>query len=466
MSPEERSPDGCSRRHVLRAAGLLLAGTVPDRVTAQSNQDDRHQQRLHWRQDTGGGVFSSPVVRDGTVVVGSQAGSVVAIDTADGTTEWTFETGGPVNSSPLVVTIDAEESNDQEQSQRSIVIVGSDDQQLYALDAQTGDQFWAFETNGRVQASPTIADGTVYVSSDNDGIYAIEAATGEKEWYIEDSAVMLSSPTVVGETVFVRSDTLIALDIENGWERWEYEIGSGTFSSPTVAGETVYIGDREIQGGTSQSGGNIHAIDPRTGNRRFRVETEEFIDSTPTVSSIEPSSARATERTETVFVGGWSNAVGKSDDSGSVFAIDAVTGSQRWQVETGGRVLSSPTTAGGVVFVGSWDNSLYALDANSGETRWQFETDGKVSSSPVVVDGTVFVGGMDGYLYAIDAGVSGSSTDSRVRQRLYPDETERSGDTLIPGGELDTPSRLATGVGAAGGLLSGLGLLYRSRSRD
>ncbi len=463
MSPEDAHT--YSRRSVLRAGGLALAGGAVARVSGS-------QQRLHWRYPTGGAVFSSPTVWDETVFVGSQGGGVYAVDSATGTLEWEFKTDKPVNSSPLVAAVDAGENEERatdqhgqlETEQRTVVIVGCDDSYLYALDAETGELYWEFETGGRIQATPRIRDETVYVTSDHDGVYTIDASTGEQRWYVEKSAVMHSSPTVVGETLFVRAGNLLALDIESGWERWEYEIGSGTFSSPTVVGDTVYVGDRETRVGEPGSHGNIHAVDARSGDRRFRIETDEFIDSSPTVSVVEPETARATASSETVFVGGWFNTIGETEEHGSVFAVDAVTGSERWRVQTDGRVLSSPTTAGGVVFVGSWDHGLYALDSATGEQRFRFETDDKISSSPVVVDGTVFVGGMDGHLYGIDAGVDGSSTDSRVRGRLDSVQLREEDRSLIPGGQLGSSSQFAIGAGAVGGLLSGLGLLYNSRS--
>ncbi|MEI6842439.1 MAG: PQQ-binding-like beta-propeller repeat protein, partial [Methanomicrobiales archaeon] len=66
-----------------------------------------------------------------------------------------------------------------------------------------------------------------------------------------------------------------------------------------------------------------------------------------------------------------------------------------------GLVKSSPAVSNGYVYVGSDDNSLYAIDVVSGKEKWRFKTGGSVSSSPAVSNGVVYVGSADGNLYAI-----------------------------------------------------------------
>jgi outer membrane protein assembly factor BamB len=410
-----------------------------------------------WRFDAGGPVFSSPSVRSGTVFVGSQSGAVFGVDRETGERKWRFETGGAVNSSPLVAPVT--EGSGPDATVTEAVFAGCNDHYLYAIDGDSGDELWRFETDGQIQSSPVIDDGTIFVTSHHDGVYAIDAATGTERWFRENDSILFSSPTAIGETVFVRGDNLEALDSQQGWVRWRTEIGSGTYSSPTVAGETVYVGDRVAIPAEPQSNGRLHAVDVHSGKKRWSFETDEFIDSSPTVSEGPGPGA-------TVFVGGWQATLGTDPErrAGSVFAVDIESGQRKWQFETGARVVSSPTVADGTVFAGSWDRSVYALDEVDGELRWRFETGGKVSSSPLVVDGTVYVGSMDGYLYALDAGVDGTSGGSRVRTRtLGHYQTEEIDTTLVPEGELDSRGTLGVLAGAIGGLLSGGSLLYRSR---
>lgn len=112
-----------------------------------------------WDFQTGGKIRSSPALSQGTVYVGSWDYSVYAVGADSGEAEWTFETGGKVNSSPAVAD--------------GTLYVGSADQSVYALDTETGEKRWAFETGGEVASSPAVVEGTVYVGSDDRSVYAL-----------------------------------------------------------------------------------------------------------------------------------------------------------------------------------------------------------------------------------------------------------------------------------------------------
>lgn len=61
--------------------------------------------------------------------------------------KWKFETGDEIWSSPVVA--------------EGVIYFGSDDDHLYALDAQTGQEKWRFKTGDDVRSSPAIAEGIV-----------------------------------------------------------------------------------------------------------------------------------------------------------------------------------------------------------------------------------------------------------------------------------------------------------------
>lgn len=121
--------------------------------------------------------------------------------------------------------------------------------------------------------------------------------------------------------------------------------------------------------------------------------------------------------------------VGSGD--GFLYALDLATGARRWRVDAKSPVSSSPAVGGGMVFAAARDGSVIAVDASTGATRWRFATGpllplpwGHESgdyyiSSPVYVNGTIVVGAGDGRVYAADA-ESGrvrwtAKTEGRVR---------------------------------------------------
>jgi outer membrane protein assembly factor BamB len=74
-----------------------------------------------------------------------------------------------------------------------------------------------------------------------------------------------------------------------------------------------------------------------------------------------------------------------------------------WEFKTGGRIVSSPVVADGIVYVGSDDHAVHAIDAAKGREIWKFQTEANVNSTPAVANGSVYVLSLDGNAYSLDA---------------------------------------------------------------
>jgi len=118
-----------------------------------------------------------------------------------------------------------------------VVYIGSDDNNVYALNATTGALLWSYETNGEVESSPVVANGVVYVGSDDGNVYALNATTGALVWSYTTAGVVYSSPAVANGLVYVgwyaSSGGVIALNANNGALVWSYPTGA-VYSSPAV----------------------------------------------------------------------------------------------------------------------------------------------------------------------------------------------------------------------------------------
>jgi len=127
--------------------------------------------------------------------------------------------------------------------------------------------------------------------------------------------------------------------------------------------------------------GDLVALDFATGALRWKYTTGNLIgESSPTVAG------------GTVFIG----------DLGGVFhAVNIADGKPRWTFKTMSEIKSSPVVVGDTVLIGSYDAHLYALDVATGRQRWAVETQGQVHATPAVVDGLAFIAGCDAVLRAI-----------------------------------------------------------------
>jgi outer membrane protein assembly factor BamB len=100
------------------------------------------------------------------------------------------------------------------------------------------------------------------------------------------------------------------------------------------------------------------------------------------------------------FVGNKTVFVGTAN--GRVEAFNKAGGAVAWSFHTeGGTVSGMPVAAEGLVFVGGGQGTLFVLDAETGTARFTFQTGGDINGAPVFSDGVLFLGSSDGNVYAI-----------------------------------------------------------------
>src|ERR1700733_2739824 len=121
---------------------------------------------LRWSFTTGNFEYSSPAVANGVIYFGSEDNNVYALNAGTGAKLWTYTTGSSVYSSPAVAN--------------GVVYVGSGDDYVYALNASTGAQLWRYYANDNVYSSPVVANGVVYIASGS--VHALNASSGQSLW--------------------------------------------------------------------------------------------------------------------------------------------------------------------------------------------------------------------------------------------------------------------------------------------
>jgi outer membrane protein assembly factor BamB len=86
----------------------------------------------------------------------------------------------------------------------------------------------------------------------------------------------------------------------------------------------------------------------------------------------------------------------------TVYAVDAKTGETQWTVDTAGSVWRAPVVSGGLLLFACTDSHCYGVDPKSGETKWRFKAGGPLAMGVAATESTVFFGSLDGWLYAVD----------------------------------------------------------------
>ncbi|MFI2348510.1 PQQ-binding-like beta-propeller repeat protein [Streptomyces sp. NPDC019443] len=313
-------------------------------------------------------------------------------------------------------------------------IHASDGPSLYALDATSGQERWRLQADAWVY-SLKVDRGTVLTGTRGGGVQAWEASNGEKLWETTgaqtDFETPEAGPAIFGDTVYVWQDArLRALEARTGVERWSYPVGdaascgnvpvrvhpapdgyvyvaAGTrvlaidisnglvrwhFEAPAVfLSPPVFAPGPAVTGGgvyLADYLGTVYALDATTGKDRWRIATESR-------QSVEP-----------VLVADGNIHVGSGS---ALYTLDAVTGTPMWRFAAGGEVTGAPVVADGRVHFGSADHVLYTLDASGGQLRWKLATGGEITGSPVAQGGVVYACSKDRCVYALDA-VKGTAT--------------------------------------------------------
>jgi outer membrane protein assembly factor BamB len=342
---------------------------------------------LGWRFGAPGGVSSAPAVEDGVVYFGTTRGIFYALDAATGIERWRFETGGWIQSAPDIAG--------------DLIYFGSDDDNVYALEKHTGRLIWRSELDSDVRAPVTATLDTVYAGTQGGYLYALDARDSRRRWLYSGGEPVTGRPVLAGGKVIFSAygGDLVALDARRGRQVWVRPgVASSTVSSPAFSDGVVYTGS---------ASGYLTAIDARNGRVRWREWLGGGALTSPVVN------------------GRRVIAVAADGGGGRLASLDARRGKTEWSEYLPAWTESSPALVGGVVYVGSKDDSLYAYDARNGRRRWRFRTLGDVDSSPVVAGGRAYFGSWDGGFYAVGAPrVAGIQLGS-VEQRLYHADRRR-----------------------------------------
>jgi len=355
--------------------------------------------RFLWKFELGGHTSSSsPAIgHDGTVYIGTTAkdysGVLYAIHPKSGKKKWEFRTGGSGPYSNPVIGTDG-------------TVFISDNRKIFALNGKTGAKKWETESIEKQNMSSKLAmdsNGTLIASGGR--ICAFNAESGDKLWGVNPKKWMGYPPSIGDDgTLYITYDhTVFAYSIVDGSVKWKTDrkrsIGRVNYTgSPALASDgTLYVVG--AQGGpSSTSKAEIHALDGKTGQKKWKFVTHG-------ASKFGASDSSGFCASPVI---GSDGIVYVSASDSIMYALDGKTGEKKWTFAAK-QWLSESAAIGsdGTVYYGTDDYSVYALNGKTGAKLWEFPTGSIIKTSPALsLNGTLFIVSLDKHLYAI-------KTDSR-----------------------------------------------------
>lgn len=239
---------------------------------------------------------------------------------------------------------------------------------------------WQISLGAAVWASPVIRDGIVYVATVDGAIHARRASDGAEAWTWSGSTPIYGTSLVTSDAVLVidESSSIVCLERASGALLWRTRLYDGDSSpsanpsynhrtaTPVLANGTLYAGSPD---------GGLHAIDPMTGSRKWRLEVGGPVLAAPAVTG---------------------NELVVTSLDGSVVVVSALDGSELRRTKLPGGLTVTPAIAGDVAVIGCRNYMLYGLNTADLSIVWRHSFwFSWVESTPVVADGIVFVGSSD-----------------------------------------------------------------------
>ncbi len=348
---------------------------------------------LAWKFTTKGSVISSPSIVNNVVYAGSQDKNMYAIDAENGNLIWNYTTGGPIITSPAVAN--------------GKVYFGSEDGYVYCLDAAYGGLLWHTPINSNLEftfgnlvlkSSPVVSDGMVYIGSLDGNLYALDAETGSVVWTTKTGGPIESSPAFADSAVYFTSHEpssgmLYKLDASTGDVLWnlslpyQYSFVGGTemLGSPSVAVGMVFA---------SSNWGAYYAVNITTGKEVWHFidsEAIEFIVSSP------------------IYFDGGVVIIDKFD----LTFLNATNGQKIWNAYTGDELYVSPSYADGKIYVTTSQRDIFVLDTTrNGVTIANTTTPSSSWSSPSIANGRLYIGCNDWNIYCFSSYITEQASAS------------------------------------------------------
>lgn len=356
-------------------ATLLLVACSSKEKLVLPDVENQISPKKVWDIQIGDGVAHyesglKPLMHNDRIYMASREGLVVAVEQASGKRIWTFD----LRKDHTLSTLERLRQNWSSDNARiaggiaqgyGSLFFGTENGDVVAVDAETGEQKWRVQVPGEVLVSPAVGEGFVVVKLGSGTLVALNPDSGEQRWIFENeqppltirgaSEPVIDSGGVVYGTANGRVGVLI---IDRGFQAWEESIATPKGSTdlsrlvdvdakPLVVAGNVYA---------IAFNGELFAMDLRTGQQIWKRNYASFRN-------------MAVAGTVLYVV----------DTEGRIYAVDRRNGTELWS-QTGlhKHFLTGPTVYKDYLVIGDNKGNLHWLNRTTGEfvARQSFDSSG------------------------------------------------------------------------------------------
>lgn len=371
---------------------FCLTGFVAERCNAAhpSLLSKSQTNVVTWTFQTRGVIYSTPLIDNGVVYIGSLDSCFYAINAATGTELWHYKAQDQIFSNPI---------------KKDSILCFESGNALYGLNL-SGALLWKFvmyegaflnmhDEWDYFHSSPSLVGETVYNGTEKGLVFGVNIRNGSKVFQCQTPTAdhtIETTPAVYDNKIYFGdwNGVFYVYDLASGSLVWQHDTKvdrphsgwvNAIVTDPIIFNDAVYFGGRNC---------NMYCLDAKTGTTRWIYQDPNdmwLLGGPALVDSV-------------LYLG--------SSMQNVVRAFNALTGSLKWERNVEYRVNDKPLIDGDYVFAGTEHISdvrigaFWALNKNNGAPRAKFNLGTQIYSSPVLSDGVIYFGGSNGYVYAID----------------------------------------------------------------
>jgi outer membrane protein assembly factor BamB len=310
-----------------------------------------------WTTALEGEIWASPAVGEGRLYLGTTRGVFHAIEVETGRIRWRWTGPNPLYGTARVIAdhvcfIDSE--------QRLISLRRADGALAWMArihdEALAGAPLKANETYNHRTATPVLVDGLLVVGSSDGGIYALDVATGAVRWREAAGVRTFAAPGLdpaSGDLLFAGIDgTFLSFNPRTRRETGRLRLPGPLSSTPIATGDILLLGCRDY---------SLYGVRRADSSVAWRFPFWfSWIESTPAIVD------------GVAYVGG--------SDFARVTALDPVSGRVQWSTVVGGLTWGTPLVTTDTVYAGTsaqrdaliaHQGGIVALDRARGTIKWR-----------------------------------------------------------------------------------------------
>lgn len=268
--------------------------------------------------------FSAPLVCvQGSLVIGSDQGTVLALNSTSGTLQWTYNSGEPIGNSATWT----------ETPEAKIIVIGQAAGSIHCIDLQTGKPVWKINEMNRCEGAPATGNDKLVFGNCDAALYTFSIATGKKTGAtdLNPAGQVAGGAALDNKLAFTgtHGGDLICVDFEANKILWRFhDTDNSIYTTPALSTDKIIC---------ASDRGTVYCLTKKSGQLIWKTETQ----GTPTSPVIADSKVILT-------------------NDGVIYILSLIDGKVLWSYDLSDEA-TSPAIINGMIVVGSDDSYVTAF---------------------------------------------------------------------------------------------------------